>query len=619
MEYTQSSSIRSTKEGRRRRSSVSGENVSELEGDVLEKVPSPTKLKKLESVQLNSLACGLLDAIEEVRTKSTRIQGRLSGRLRDCVTSARLIIQTLVDRLEDRGDTTYIKLQNIDLTAQIRAANREKEEREKEIATLETEIWTLRATMSGPKKVVIDDEPRLTQSGQTSAGGRTVSKHTVEKSNQPSTSRAKINIKSKRRETPLVSHTSEEDQYTRIGPAEPAMKAITLIDKTIHDLILAREAQIRSDGSTISVSAIGASFEATDGQLSVPQRRRGRTKDTRPTPPLFREHIEAGNSAIDNDSGDYIVVKRHPRNRQTDGPRAELTSRTGNLGMDGGGRRKPMPRRVPPKSAAVTITGLTEGFSYADAITRARERIPLADLGIQLSRIRHTVNGGRLIEIPGPDGQKKADELASKLREVLSDVATISRPVVRGEMRLVGLDDFVTIAEVKAVITREGVCEEEEVKPGPIRPIFNGLGSVWLQCPPAAAVRITNIGKLRIDWTMARAELLKARPVQCFHCWKFGHVRFACRKPTDRTGRCFRCGETGHKAQTCSAPPRCVICAEANLECDHRLGSIRCSVNPDQPGISTTALGGRARRMTNSDRRTESMDLVNDEDRDPPN
>lgn len=33
---TGSSSIRSTKEGRRRRSSVSGENVSEPEGDVLE-------------------------------------------------------------------------------------------------------------------------------------------------------------------------------------------------------------------------------------------------------------------------------------------------------------------------------------------------------------------------------------------------------------------------------------------------------------------------------------------------------------------------------------------------------------------------------------------------------
>lgn len=28
------------------------------------------------------------------------------------------------------------------------------------------------------------------------------------------------------------------------------------------------------------------------------------------------------------------------------------------------------------------------------------------------------------------------------------------------------------------MIAREGACEEEEVKPGPIRPMYNGLGSV---------------------------------------------------------------------------------------------------------------------------------------------
>lgn len=60
----------------------------------------------------------------------------------------------------------------------------------------------------------------------------------------------------------------------------------------------------------------------------------------------------------------------------------------------------------------------------------------------------------------------------------LSDVATITRSVIKGEMRLIGLDDSVTVAAV----AREGNCEEDEVKPGSIRPMFNGLGSVWLQC-----------------------------------------------------------------------------------------------------------------------------------------
>lgn len=272
----ESSSTRNTSEGRRRRSSISGENVSVSEADVLDRIPSPTKLKKLEGTQLSSLAGGLL---EEVRTKSTRIQGRLSGRLRDCVTSARLIIQTLVDRLENRGDTTYIKLQNIDLTAQIRAANRKKEERAKEIAILETEIRTLRASMSDSRKVVVVEETRPARPGQTDTDGRAVIKHTVEEWNQSSTSRIKTKTRPKKREILIASHTSEENQFTEIGSAEPAVKAISLIDKRIQDLMLVRNAQIRSDGSIVSAAVIGSPSEVTDGQASVPRRKRGRMKD----------------------------------------------------------------------------------------------------------------------------------------------------------------------------------------------------------------------------------------------------------------------------------------------------------------------------------------------------
>lgn len=229
-----------------------------------------------------------------------------------------------------------------------------------------------------------------------------------------------------------------------------------------------------------------------------------------------------------------------------------------------------------------------------------------------------------MIEIPGPDGPKKADELAARLREVLGNDAMVSRPVIKGEVRLVGLDDSVSIAEVRAVIAKEGDCVEEDVKPGPIRQMYNGLGSVWLQCPLSAAIKVSEKEKIKIGWTVARAELLKARPVQCFRCWKFGHVRFACRESVDRTGRCFRCGETGHKANECVALPRCVICAESNHPSDHRLGSMQCSANPNRPGagapVPSTLIRTREQGvMDYSDRRTENMDIVDDQDRGPAN
>lgn len=42
-------------------------------------------------------------------------------------------------------------------------------------------------------------------------------------------------------------------------------------------------------------------------------------------------------------------------------------------------------RRILSKAAMVKITGLEDGFSYADAIKKVRENIPLSDLGIASS------------------------------------------------------------------------------------------------------------------------------------------------------------------------------------------------------------------------------------------
>lgn len=137
-----------------------------------------------------------------------------------------------------------------------------------------------------------------------------------------------------------------------------------------------------------------------------------------------------------------------------------------------------------------------------------RENISLADLKIDSTKIRKAANGGIIIEAFGPDGSDRANALAEKLRGTLRDQAKVARPTVKEEIRLVGLDDSVSREEVACVKAQNGGCNEEEVKVGAIRPMNNGLHTVWAQCPLGAAINTANKKRVKIGWTLARVDLL---------------------------------------------------------------------------------------------------------------
>lgn len=119
-------------------------------------------------------------------------------------------------------------------------------------------------------------------------------------------------------------------------------------------------------------------------------------------------------------------------------------------------------RRV-PKTAAVAIKGNSNEFSYADAIKRARADISIEQLGIN-SRIRRAFNGGIIIEIPGPDNDKKAELLRGRLMDVLGESATITTPVARGDIRVVGFDESVQVEDIVSVVAELGQCERLALK-----------------------------------------------------------------------------------------------------------------------------------------------------------
>lgn len=119
----------------------------------------------------------------------------------------------------------------------------------------------------------------------------------------------------------------------------------------------------------------------------------------------------------------------------------------------------PPPRRRPPKNAVVAIKIEDGKSTYAEILKCAKERINIKELGITNLRIRRTVNGGVLMEIPGPDGQTNTDKLASRLKNEVGGGVKISRPTKFGEIRVSGIDVSLTPADLAKHLAASGHCE----------------------------------------------------------------------------------------------------------------------------------------------------------------
>lgn len=243
------------------------------------------------------------------------------------------------------------------------------------------------------------------------------------------------------------------------------------------------------------------------------------------------------------------------------------------------GKQNQNPRQIKLRSSnAVVVIRTRENNKapYSEILKRAKQRVNIKDLGIVDPNIRLAASGGLLLEIPGPEGHSRADALVDRLRRELNEEVVVSRPVKFGELRLKGIDPSVGQDEITRALAAAGGCASEQIRLGPIRKNIRGVQSAWAKCPLSSAIKLADLQKIEIGWSVMYVKILRGRPTQCFKCWGYGHVRSMCRSSVDKSGNCFNCGEAGHNIGNCSSAPKCIVCKESGRASNHRMGSTTC-------------------------------------------
>jgi len=550
------------------------DDSQDLSKVVFTECPARLSYEDLNNKDVDEIAAtsdAWLNDMETVRFKSKKMNGKFSGVLKDRIICMRSIIKALVERVRDTGDVPYLRRKNDELASQLRESRKEErrldahlKEADIKIEKLSSEILELR------KKITSRTAPKEVEDTPPPERSRSDSKTRIIRGGTP-----------RRKETARASSVTESlHQY------DERLSTILKCDEKIarYEEILK---QMRTDlyGSLEVISeGINQTVDVAD-----PPKKRGvpqiisniQLVPPRPTP-RQEERLNADlEYGTDGEGWTEVKSKKDRKSVRLDMRTKEPLATSLKASNENFTRRPPLAasgvRRRAPRAAAVSIKANTEGLTYAEIIKRAREGVNLKDLGITNPRMRRAANGGVIIEIAGPEGAIKADTLASRLREVIGDNASVSRPVVKADLRISGFDDSVIKDEIITVITEFGSCLASDIRVGQFRPLRNGLNLVWVQCPLTAAIKVSRRGKVNIGWSVARVELMKSRPVQCYRCWHFGHVRNNCDSPNDRTGNCFKCGDTNHTSYSCLCDPYCVICADFGHDTAHRLGSSACT------------------------------------------
>lgn len=92
----------------------------------------------------------------------------------------------------------------------------------------------------------------------------------------------------------------------------------------------------------------------------------------------------------------------------------------------------------------------------------------------------------------------------------------VSKPTKTAELRILGLDDSATPAELTAALAKVGSCPEGDIKIGDIRKFPSGLEATWARFSSFAAKRVADAGIIQMGWVSARVVVSSTPPLTVF-------------------------------------------------------------------------------------------------------
>ncbi|KMQ84932.1 gag-pol polyprotein, partial [Lasius niger] len=563
---TPSSSLEKKKRGARKKRPPAKKKVldssttivsSDEEGDLhIDSDFIPQDLEIMGASALGAMGLNSLKEANDLRGKHGHLNGSISGKIKQRITRAISIMNTLIYKAEAAGDPALLRIKNRELISEITKLKTQD-------VLMKRELEEMRNMIGGLKNEISELKDKLDETEEDRRKARESHRLAQRKLSilNKETRDGIATTESHEKETPRVINSGLNLPDTRIVDFPPL--AGTPVSSATEKLIRER-AEIKKhakedsgkDSDRRQNSGIPRIMEKPLPQHTPRVRPRVVSSvqlvPPRPSSVAKNKGNKENKGVTSADTGSDRRTNRSDREGWTEVPRKQRRDsgkdRGGQDGSPVPGRQAAKPIdgpnsnrpkavvRKPPKTAAVMIVGRGDDFSYAEALKKARESISLDALEIDRTKIRRAANGGILIEVLGLGGSGKALALKEKLHDVLRDRAVVSRLVAKGEIRLVGLDCTTSANEVLNVVASLGGCLEDDVKVGAIRPLNNGLYTVWVQCPLGAVAKLSHMRKVKIGWTLARVEALNARPLQCFKCWRFGHLKSSCSFAEDFSG-----------------------------------------------------------------------------------
>lgn len=122
------------------------------------------------------------------------------------------------------------------------------------------------------------------------------------------------------------------------------------------------------------------------------------------------------------------------------------------------------------KTAAIAITSRGE-ITNREIMLKTKKERNLIELEIKNCQIRSRFTERLVIEIPGEDAERKADNLTIKLRNIfINKQVRINRPKIKADMKITGLDETTTNEDIQEALSTvtfllsHGIARRQESK-----------------------------------------------------------------------------------------------------------------------------------------------------------